>query len=173
MSGGRWKAERMESLDEILRSFGKKSSERLSPSTPDAADQADGAEDPNAPDCDVCEGRRWIAVEADMGTPEFGSVTPCECQERVWGANVGASLRRYSQLGSLERLTFANLEERGRVEHVESASFRSAADAARAFVSDPQGWFVLLGPSGNAQTPLLLCRLQGNHRPLLNRTIVP
>jgi DNA replication protein DnaC len=144
----------MESLDEILRSFGKKSSERLSPSTPGAPDKADGVEDPSAPDCDICEGRRWIAVEADMGTPEFGTVAPCECQERVWGANVGASLRRYSQLGSLERLTFANLEERGRVEHVESASFRSAADAARAFSTDPQGWFVLLGPSGTGKTHL-------------------
>ncbi|NQW18308.1 MAG: ATP-binding protein [Chloroflexi bacterium] len=144
----------MESLDEILRSFGKKGSERLTTSTSGAPDQADVTDDPNAPDCDVCDGRRWIAVEANLGTPEFGSVKPCECQERVWGANVGASLRRYSQLGSLERLTFGNLDERGRIEHVESASFRAASDAARAFVTDPQGWFVLLGPSGTGKTHL-------------------
>lgn len=144
----------MENLDKILKSFNKKDTERRSKNTSSGVNGINAENALIEPDCDICDGRRWIAVEADIGTPEFGSVKPCVCQERIWGANIGASLRRYSQLGPLERLTFATLQERGRDGYVEAASFRAAADAARAFSEDPQGWLVLLGPSGTGKTHL-------------------
>lgn len=144
----------MDNLDEILRSFSKRDTEGPTKNTSSVANGVNADNGTDEPDCDVCDGRRWIAVDAELGTPEFGSVKPCTCQERIWGANIGASLRRYSQLGPLERLTFATLQERGRDGYVEPATFRAAADAALAFTENPQGWLVLLGPSGTGKTHL-------------------
>lgn len=79
---------------------------------------------------------------------------PCECQASVWGATTGSLLKRYSQLGPLERLTFDRLDEHGRAGHADAMSFRVAVEASKRFAQDPQGWLVLLGPSGCGKTHL-------------------
>lgn len=93
-------------------------------------------------------------MDAEPGAPEFGTVKPCPCQEAVWGANTGQMLRRYSQLGPLERLTFENLEPGGREPYVDAMSFRAAVESAKRFAEDPHGWLVLFGPSGCGKTHL-------------------
>jgi DNA replication protein DnaC len=62
---------------------------------------------------------------------------------------------QYSNLGSLTRLTFENLESLGKSGNPSSqAKFKAAYQAAREFAADPVGWLVLGGPSGGGKTHL-------------------
>jgi len=64
-------------------------------------------------------------------------------------------LQRYSNLGSLTRLTFDNLLPQGRSGNpVNQEQFSRAREAARAFADEPGGWFILNGPSGSGKTHL-------------------
>ncbi len=91
-----------------------------------------------------------------MGHPEFGRATPCECRrnEETLPSRL-ESLRRYSNLGSLSRLTFAATRPDGPMSDV--AARRMFADAlpqAAAYAENPEGWLVLTGPSGSGKTHL-------------------
>jgi len=64
-------------------------------------------------------------------------------------------LQRYSNLGSLTRLTFDNLAPQGRSgSPVNQELFSQAYQAAKAFAAEPKGWLVLAGPSGCGKTHL-------------------
>jgi len=64
-------------------------------------------------------------------------------------------LQRYSNLGSLTRLTFNNLVSRGRSGDPQNQErFLRACQAADSFAQDPQGWLVFMGPSGCGKTHL-------------------
>jgi len=64
-------------------------------------------------------------------------------------------LQRYSNLGSLTRLTFDNLLPQGRSENpANQEQFSHAYQAAKAFATEPKGWLVLVGPSGCGKTHL-------------------
>ncbi|MCK4298336.1 MAG: ATP-binding protein, partial [Planctomycetes bacterium] len=64
-------------------------------------------------------------------------------------------LKRYSNLGSLARFTFDNMEPGGRSGSKGSQErFGRAYQAARAFAAGPEGWLVLGGPSGSGKTHL-------------------
>ncbi len=64
-------------------------------------------------------------------------------------------MQRYSNLGSLTRLTFDNLLPQGRSENpVSQEQFSYAYQAAKAFAAEPKGWLVLAGPSGCGKTHL-------------------
>ncbi len=66
-----------------------------------------------------------------------------------------ARLQRYSNLGSLTRLTFDNLLPQGSSENpISQEQFGRAYQAARAFAAEPKGWLVLAGPSGSGKTHL-------------------
>ena len=70
------KAGKMESLDRILTRLAQTSTSNVTslPSAPEAT--ADGQ-----PLCDICDDVRWIRVGKPMGSPGFGKMAPCECQE--------------------------------------------------------------------------------------------
>jgi DNA replication protein DnaC len=62
-------------------------------------------------------------------------------------------LQRYSSLGPLTRLTFANLIEHGRSTNPRDRQlFRSLVADARAFAEEPDGWLLIHGPSGAGKT---------------------
>jgi DNA replication protein DnaC len=141
----------MKSLKEILESNG------LS----DATGKANGgsariAEAEEAEDvCTVCGGAGFVRRVVRLGHPDFGRAFPCECTDDEEEDERLARLRRYSNLGSLSRLTFDNLSERGRspsAQHQEV--FSKAAASARRFAAEPEGWLVLTGPSGSGKTHL-------------------
>lgn len=102
--------------------------------------------------CGICDDARWLNVDAPVGSPEFGTVVPCECQETVWGSHVRKRLRDYSDLGPLERMTFESMEPAGRDGFVDPPTFRRARDAAQRYSHDPMGWLVINGPSGTGKT---------------------
>lgn len=62
-------------------------------------------------------------------------------------------LQRYSNLGPLTRLTFANLMRRGRSPAArDQERYQRGVEDAEAFAAHPEGWLVLTGASGCGKT---------------------
>jgi DNA replication protein DnaC len=85
--------------------------------------------------------------------PEFGRAMPCRCVELESRESRLSRLQRYSNLGPLTRLTFANLIRRGRsADPRDQAKFQRCVESAEAFAQDPDGWLVVVGASGCGKT---------------------
>jgi hypothetical protein len=85
--------------------------------------------------------------------PDFGSALPCRCASEDGATARLDRLLRYSNIGSLTRLTFANLIARGRSgEASEQEQYKRCVADARAFAEVPEGWLVLTGASGCGKT---------------------
>jgi DNA replication protein DnaC len=80
-------------------------------------------------------------------------VVPCQCTQKEAAEGRQAHLQRYSNLGSLTRLTFDNIDRKGKSDPSQE-QFKRAYEAARAFAAEPKGWLVLVGPSGSGKTHL-------------------
>ena len=90
-----------------------------------------------------------------MGHPDFGEVFPCRCQEREYQRQRLSYLERYSNLGPLSRIRFADTRTEGQLTDPESRKlFGAALQAAREFAEEPRGWLVFAGPSGSGKTHL-------------------
>jgi DNA replication protein DnaC len=143
------KAGKMESLDRILTKLAQTSTSNVTslPSAP-------GATADEQPRCDTCDDVRWVRVGEPMGSPGFGKMAPCECQEQSWTDRQGERLKRYANLGPLERLRFDTAFPQGRDGFADPATYGPALEAARAYSETPEGWLVILGPSGSGKTHL-------------------
>ena len=85
--------------------------------------------------------------------PDFGNVVPCRCASEETTTARAERLARYSNIGALSRLTFANLIARGRsAGSREQEQYKRCADDARTFADAPDGWLVLSGASGCGKT---------------------
>jgi DNA replication protein DnaC len=105
--------------------------------------------------CQVCGGAGFVRRNVRLGHPDFGRAFPCECTDNEAEDERLARLQRYSNLGPLARLTFENLNERGRSANpVHQEAFAAAVSAARTFATEPEGWLVFTGPSGSGKTHL-------------------
>ena len=90
-----------------------------------------------------------------IGHPEFGQAFPCTCQQTQDSSTRLASLRRYSNLGALSRITFATTNLDGPLSDAPSQQmFTEGVSTAAQFAEKPQGWLVLTGPSGSGKTHL-------------------
>ena len=90
-----------------------------------------------------------------LGHPDFGKAFPCECTLDEQEEERLARLQRFSNLGSLLRLTFDNLTPRGRSPNPQDQErFAQALAAAREFAEEPGGWLIFSGPSGCGKTHL-------------------
>ena len=90
-----------------------------------------------------------------VGHPDFGEAFPCDCQETTDPAARAASLRRYSNLGPLSRVTFASTQHEGLLPDAGSRDlFSQALEAAVRFAEEPHGWLTFAGPSGSGKTHL-------------------
>jgi len=108
-----------------------------------------------APICPICKGVRFVYPLLPSGKTDFSQVVPCRCAEKKPEEARLSRLQRYSNLGSLTRLTFDKLNPRGRSENpLEQESFSQAYQAARAFAVEPKGCLVFSGPSGSGKTHL-------------------
>jgi DNA replication protein DnaC len=112
-------------------------------------------EDPEPPACPICGDFGWVRVEVPVGHQYFGKAIPCRCQQREDDPSRLARLQRYSNMGSLTRLSFQDTRPEGRsVDPEERALFNQAYERALAFAEGPAGWLVLTGPSGCGKTHL-------------------
>jgi DNA replication protein DnaC len=89
------------------------------------------------------------------GKPDFTRVVPCRCAKKELDDEHLTRLKRYSNLGTLSRFTFENLEPQGRSGKAKTQEqFQRVYEAAKAFANEPKGWLVLMGPSGSGKTHL-------------------
>ena len=91
-----------------------------------------------------------------MEHPDFGKVTPCQCQESdIDRARRTEALERYSNLGALRQCTFANANPNGPGGNSgSSAAYKNALDTAARYSKCPEGWITFVGPSGSGKTYL-------------------
>jgi DNA replication protein DnaC len=103
--------------------------------------------------CPRCHGAGFLRREVPLGHPDFGKAAPCDCVKAETAESRLARLQRYSSLGPLTRLTFANLIEHGRSTNPRDRDlFHSLVQDARGFAEEPEGWLLVHGPSGAGKT---------------------
>jgi DNA replication protein DnaC len=113
--------------------------------------------------CPICRGAGFVHPALDSGKADFSRVVPCRCSKAELRKKKAEYLERYSNLGSLSQLTFANLSPKGKAASaVSQERFAQICQAAKAFADNPQGWLVFLGSSGCGKTHLA-CAI-ANHR---------
>ncbi len=111
--------------------------------------------EPSADLCPQCNGSGWVTRRVHIGHPDFGQAVPCACQETLDAHSRATALRRYSNLGALARVSFANTDLEGPLPDVPSQQmFAEGMTAAAKFAEDPKGWLVLTGPSASGKTHL-------------------
>ena len=147
----------MKKLDEILggvlpseQAVGPGADAPLSTSEPGPSNLGvEGADDV----CPQCRGAGFVRKAVPLDDPDFGRPFPCQCVLQEREEQRLARLRRYSNLGPLTRLTFANLISRGRSSNRrDQERFKVCVEDAHAFAESPEGWLVLSGPSGCGKT---------------------
>jgi DNA replication protein DnaC len=142
----------MEHISEILR----RQAQRNTPNR--NTDTWSGAEQPEATSssaCPVCKGAGFVHPLLPSGKPDYSRVIACRCTKKELDKERHSRLQRYSNLGSLTRLTFDNLIPEGRSgDPANQQRFATAYKAARVFAGEPKGWLVLAGPSGCGKTHL-------------------
>ncbi|TET98694.1 MAG: AAA family ATPase, partial [Dehalococcoidia bacterium] len=140
----------MKKLNEILKQSG------WNAATPAAsAASVPAADEPEDDVCPQCGGAGFVRKNVRLGHPDFGKAFPCRCTEDESDDQRLARLQRYSNLGALRRLTFADLMAGGRSPWPQPQPRCGAGGAAaRQFADEPSGWLVFSGPSGCGKTHL-------------------
>ena len=106
-------------------------------------------------DCPVCKGAGIVHPLLSSGETDYSRVVPCRCTRSEQDGERQARLKQYSNLGSLTRFTFENLEPRGTSGNSRAQEqILRVCEAARAFAAGPKGWLVLGGSSGSGKTHL-------------------
>jgi DNA replication protein DnaC len=109
--------------------------------------------------------------DVPLGHPDFGRAVPCGCVLDENASERDQRLRRYSNIGALSRYTFANLSPRGPSANAALQDrYERVVEAAHGFADEPEGWLVLLGPSGAGKTHLAAAaanQVIGSGRPVL------
>lgn len=118
---------------------------------PPSAENPDDSDD----QCKLCQGRGWVSPNAPVGSPEFGTIAPCQCQESRIENERYDRLLKYSNLGRLTRFRFEKLERHGLSGSEASKTlFLKAWEAARSYADAPKGWLTFVGPNGSGKTHL-------------------
>jgi len=118
-----------------------------------AADTSPPPEEVESDVCPRCHGAGFLRREVPLDHPDFGKAAPCDCVKAETAESRLARLQRYSSLGPLTRLTFANLIEHGRSTNPRDRDlFHSLIQDARGFAEEPEGWLLVHGPSGAGKT---------------------
>jgi len=100
--------------------------------------------------CPACGGLGWLRANVPVGHPDFGNLSPCDCQ------SAGIEQRRFERLVQISGLLPNELELR-LADVVERASGDTTEmlKLARAFVAEPWGILTIWGGYGNGKTLIL------------------
>lgn len=110
---------------------------------------------PEASDCPLCLGARFVRVTADPDDPAFGRPVPCECVRHEDSRVRHERLLRHSRLGALSRMTFDTLLRRGRSEDADvQQRYEQVVEVAEQYAERPEGWLVISGVPGCGKTHL-------------------
>jgi DNA replication protein DnaC len=145
-------------LDEILRAMTPSAPASSADSAGSATASASAAPTPAAAGdddavCPRCGGAGFLRRDLPLDHPDFGRTVPCDCVLEESPESRLKRLQRYSSLGPLTRLTFANLNPRGRSPNPrDQKQFAALVADARAFAEEPAGWLLVHGPSGAGKT---------------------
>ncbi|MEE8618961.1 MAG: ATP-binding protein [Dehalococcoidales bacterium] len=144
----------MEHIGEILR----KRQAQTNTSRADT-DTWSGAEEPEvaspSTSCPICKGAGYVHPLLPSEKPDFSRVIACRCTRQKLNEERQTLLQRYSNLGSLTRFTFDNLDPESKSSSLANQEqFHRAYQAAKAFANQPEGWLILAGPSGCGKTHL-------------------
>jgi DNA replication protein DnaC len=105
--------------------------------------------------CPICKGAGYVTLDVPVHHPDFGKLIPCQCKRKELEEKRRAELRRMSNLGELERMTFDTFLPEGLgLPEDKRRNLRSAYEAAREFAHHPQGWLILMGGYGCGKTHL-------------------
>jgi DNA replication protein DnaC len=137
----------MRRLDDILGSLGLPDSEPERASTGVASGSA-------ADPCPICKGKGWILLDVPPGDADFNRPIPCRCTEARMTTERLRELRKLSNLGALERMTFDSFMPNLGVSEVVRFNLYEAFDRCRSYANNPSGWLVLLGGYGSGKTHL-------------------
>jgi DNA replication protein DnaC len=141
----------MEHISDILKRQTQTSTSRDNTDTW-SEDKTESRADPN---CNICKGAGIVHPMLTTGKPDYSRVVACACTRREAAGERRNRLIQYSNLGSLTRLTFENLEPKGKSGNPTSQDqFDRAYQAAREFAAEPNGWLVFSGTSGSGKTHL-------------------
>jgi DNA replication protein DnaC len=120
-----------------------------------STDTSSSVEPDTGPDCSVCKGAGFVYASVPLGHADYGRAVPCRCLGQGREKRRFSQLQRYSNLGPLVGLTFDNLIPEGKNRDAEDRKhFLQAYEAAKAFVRQPEGWLLLVGPGGSGKTHL-------------------
>ncbi|MFC2040982.1 ATP-binding protein [Chloroflexota bacterium] len=162
----------MEHISEILRRQTQTSTSRADT---DTWSDAEAKEVAPGSDCPVCKGSRFVHPRLPSGKPDYSQVVPCRCTKQESNKERQVHLQRYSNLGSLTRLTFDTLLPQGKSENPTiQEQFSRAYQVAKAFAAEPKGWLILAGPSGCGKTHLAAAIANhsiSNNRPVFYITV--
>ena len=105
--------------------------------------------------CPICRGAGFVHPLLPSGKPDFSRVVACRCAQDKLDKERYTRLQQYSNLSSLTRFTFDDLNPEGEsLNPANQERFHQAVQAARAFATEPKGWLILTGPSGSGKTHL-------------------
>ena len=141
----------MESLGDILRRIAARTSQREEQRETPEDEETTNPRGPHI--CETCHGSGWIGRKRPVRHPEFGQAEPCPaCAARTGTEHRSEALRKYSNLGKLSEITFANVQatdtEHSRPRRMTTAGLRKA----EAYAEAPTGWMVITGPPESGKT---------------------
>ena len=155
----------MESLEDILR--------RLTPENglgdTGLESQVSFHQSESAPICSICGDLGWVTLDVPVGHEAFGKALQCSCRQRQDDPVRLAQLKRYSNLGHLGKISFANTNPKGRSPNiVDQELFRKSYESGLSLVArsfwPERDWENPFGccdsescPRGRPARPLYLC----------------
>ena len=105
--------------------------------------------------CPFCKGARFVHPLLSGGKPDYSRIVPCRCAAQESENKRVERLQKYSNLGYLVKMTFANFSPEGKnKEGVSKEQIRHVFESAKEFAEKPSGWFIISGSSGSGKTHL-------------------
>ena len=94
--------------------------------------------DPGVSGCARCGGLRFVRVDSNPDSPDFGRAEPCECALADDAESLGLRLRAWAGIGADTGVTVPD----------------GTPEQARAWIDGPQGWLAVVGPPGSGKAAL-------------------